>query len=81
MNQNFSEIGPLPLFCGYLLQGYHPEVKGVRSKDSETVIFDEIMKARLGVDHWIKCIGLHLKFTLRSESRLVSQHLVAQDFY
>jgi hypothetical protein len=54
-----------------LFKGYHPEIKGVISKDGETVIFDEVMKARLGVDHWIKCIGLHLKFTLRSESRFV----------
>ena len=53
-------------------QGYHPEVKGVISKDGETIIFSETMKARLGVDYWIKCIGLHSKFTLRAESRFDS---------
>ena len=35
------------------------------SKDGETVTFEEVMKARLGVDHWVKCIGLHVKATLR----------------
>ena len=35
------------------------------SKDGETVKFEEVMKARLGVDHWVKCIGLHVRATLR----------------
>ena len=47
------------------MQGYHPEIVGVMSKDGETVTFEEVMKARLGVDHWVKCIGLHVRATLR----------------
>ena len=39
------------------------------SKDGETIIFEEIMKARLGVDHWVKCIGLHVRSTMREMSR------------
>ena len=27
------------------------------------------MKARLGVDHWVKCIGLHVRSTMREMSR------------
>ena len=27
------------------------------------------MKARLGVDHWVKCIGLHVRASLREMSR------------
>ena len=50
-------------------KGYHPEIQGIVSKDGETVIFEEIMKARLGVDYWIKCIGFQMRATMRSQSR------------
>jgi hypothetical protein len=52
--------------------GYHPEIKGVISKDGESIQFSEVMKVRLGVEHWVKCIGLHLRFTLRSMARSFS---------
>ena len=50
-------------------KGYHPEIRGVTSKDGETVNFEEVMKARLGVDYWIKCIGFQMRATMRSQSR------------
>ena len=50
-------------------KGYHPEIRGVTSKDGETVIFEEVLKARLGVDYWIKCIGFQMRATMRSQSR------------
>lgn len=50
-------------------KGYHPEIEGVISKDGETIKFSEKLKVRLGAEHWVKCIGLHLKFTLRSYAR------------
>ena len=39
------------------------------SRDGESMTFSEVMKARLGVEHWVKCIGLHLKATLREMGR------------
>ena len=53
-------------------KGYHPEIEGIISKDGETIEFSEKLKVRLGVEHWIKCIGLHLKFTLRYYARSFS---------
>ena len=50
-------------------KGYHPEIRGITSKDGETVIFEEVLKARLGVDYWIKCIGFQMRATMRSQSR------------
>ena len=40
------------------------------SNDGETFLFHEPMKARLGVDYWIKRIALSVKHSLRHYSRL-----------
>ena len=56
------------------ISGYHPEIEGIMSKDGEKVQFAEVMKARLGVEHWVKCIGIHLRGTLRSQARKYSFH-------
>ena len=54
--------------------GYHPEIEGIMSKDGEKVTFTEVMKARLGVEHWVKCIGIHLRVTLRTQARSYKFH-------
>ena len=60
-------------------KGYHPEISGIMSKDGETVVFEEVLKARLGVDYWIKCIGLHLRSTLREMSRKFPHEKLKRD--
>ena len=60
-------------------KGYHPEIKGVMSKDGETVQFEEIMRARLGVDHWVKCIGQHVRSTMREMSRKFPHETIGRD--
>ena len=54
--------------------GYHPEIEGIMSMDGEKIIFSEVMKARLGVEHWVKCIGIHLRVTLRMQARSYGFH-------
>ena len=31
--------------------------------------FQQVMKVRLGVEHWVKYMGIHMRFTLRSQLR------------
>ena len=50
-------------------KGYHPEIEGIISKDGEKIVFAEVMRVRLGVEHWVKYMGIHLRFTLRSQLR------------
>jgi hypothetical protein len=56
-------------FITHARQGYNPEILGTISTDGEDVLFEDVMKARLEVDYWIKCITLNLRHTLRSNSK------------
>lgn len=46
-------------------RGYNPEILGLVSSDGETFAFEQPLKARLEVDHWVKRIALSVKHGLR----------------